>query len=305
MMKRTRPTIVFQISFLLAAGYLSGCIVVPAPIESHYNRGVEQYDKGNYAKSIEHYKRALSRNPNDSFAKYNLAVVYQDQGKHDRALELYREILKKEEHSNSRVNIAAIYSTQGKTGKAIEELKTAAQSNPDTAHPLSALGEYLVRENRLEEAGQAYRKALRIDDRHALTQHRLGKLDIKRGRTESGLDRLRKAVELAPGQTLFLETLGEEYARTGNPSEAIHSFERASVLEPDREYFFVRLGDLYKKNEQYQKAIVRYWSALSINDGNPHVHRNLAEIFEHLARTEKKKLGVIQQKGALAQTPPD
>lgn len=281
----------------------AGCVVVPAPLESHYNQGVENYDQGNYAQSIEHYKLALSRNPDDRFAKYNLAVVYQDQGKFDRALELYQGILKQEENTNSRINLAAIHSARGDNARAIEELKTAARNNPDSAHPLSILGEYLVRENRLEEADQAYREALRIDDRHALTHHRLGQLEIRRGHKESGLDHLRAAVDLDPEQPVFLETLGEEQARAGNLTEAIHSYERASVLEPDREDLLVRLGDLYHKKKLYREAVTRYWEALSIRDENPHVHRKLAEIFEHLSRAAREKLEVIQQQGSLAQTP--
>lgn len=88
--------------------FFFGCTNVPAPIDSHFNRGVEHYGNKELARAIEEYKLALRKNPKDTFALYNLAVVYQDQGKNDQAVEIYKtlsdleiEKLKKTEGQNS------------------------------------------------------------------------------------------------------------------------------------------------------------------------------------------------------------
>ena len=282
---------------------LTGCIAKPLPVESHFNRGVELYDQGKHADAIEEYKLALRRDPDDTFAKYNLAVVYQDQGKLDQAAALYRDILKETEDTNSRINLAVLHYSRNDKEAAYRELKAAAKGNPDNPNPLSILGNYLEQENGIEEAKQYYRDALSIDDQHAVTHFRLGRLYCNQSNADRCEKHLQQAVDLAADEPAYLELLAEHYRNAGNPLEAIHWLERVSVLQPDREDIFVRLGDLYKKEKHYKEAAERYWSANAINGNNPHVHRNLSEIFQILAQSEKERLQKLEQESSVAKTP--
>lgn len=276
--------------FLLGLG-LNGCVEVPMPIESHYNRGVELYDEEKYTEAIEVYQQALRLNPQDSFAKYNLAVVYQDQGKHDKAIPIYKEILKSFEDTNSRINLAAAYNAQGQRDLAYQELKTAIEKNPDNPKPYSVLGRYQELDGSYKEAENNYKKALKIDDKHAVSHFRLGRYLCSQHRPNvEGLEHLKKAVELEPEVPEFLEELGMEYKRIEEFSDSADMLERLSVLQPDRGELFVLLGDLYKKIKFYQKAVERYWSALEFNDDNQHVHQSLRDIYQELLRIEEAKL---------------
>ncbi len=304
-MNRCRPKMFRRppAPLLLALAFLSGCFTVPPPIESHFNRGVELYDEGKYAEAIEEYKLALRRDPDDLFAKYNLAVVYQDQEKYDRAEKLYREILDQTEDTRSRVNLAAIHYVRGDREAAYAELKQAARHNPDSAVPWSALGEYRQREKDFDRAENHYLQALEIDDQHAPTHHRLGRLLCETERPGPCRTHLEKAVALEPEEPLYLDTLAGFHETQGEAYEAIHLLERLSVLEPDREEIYVRLGDLYRSKGHYPEAVKRYWSALALRRDNPHVHRNLQEIFETLADQEKEELERIENQSSFAKTP--
>jgi len=280
-----------------------GCVNSPAPVESHYNRGVDLYDQGKYAEAIDAYKLALRKNPEDLFAKYNLAVVYQDQGKHDQAIDLYREILQDTEDTNSRINIAAIFYDRGDHNLAIKELETAAENNDDSAEPSSALGEYLERQNLTEQAEEKYQEALAIDDQHALTYYRMGRLYCHQEKTGPCLDKLKKAVELAPESPIYMEALAVQHEKQGNSFEVINLLERVSVLQPDRQEIFVWLGNLYKSEKLYQSALQRYWSAIAIKDNDPNVHRSLAEIYGLLGEIELNELEKQEDQNSLAQSP--
>ncbi|MFQ5450649.1 MAG: tetratricopeptide repeat protein [Nitrospinaceae bacterium] len=282
----------------------SGCMNLPLSVESHFNRGVEKYDEGRYADAIEEYKLALRKNPDDFFAKYNLAVVYQDQGKEEKAEQLYNEILSRTEDTNSRINLAAIYYFRGDHDQAFQELRTAAEKNRDSPDPLGALGEYLEGQEQYEEAEKNYLAALAIDDKDAFTLFRLGRLYCKMEKVGPCMENLQKAVELNPQEPAFLETLANEHEMLGHPYEAINLLERVSVLQPDQAEIFTRLGDLYKSEQLYQEAVQRYWSAAAIRDNNPHVHRSLAEIFERLTQREQEELKKMEDQNSLAQSPP-
>ena len=302
---QTKPSFfpVRFISLILVGLAWTGCVNYPAPTESHFNRGVELYDQGKLAEAIDEYKLALRKNPGDPFALYNLAVVYQDQGKHEEAIALYRKILANTEDTNSRINLAAIYYDRGDHDLAFKELALAAEKNRDSAEPLSVWGEYLEREEKLKEAEIKYVKALAIDDQHALTHHRLGRLYCKQEKSGACLEKLATAVELMPKTPAYLEALAAQNDKQGNFNEAINLLERVSVLQPDRADVYVWLGNLYKSENRYQYALRRYWSALAIKDDNPNVHRSLAEIYGWLSELELQKLEKLEDQSSLAKNP--
>ncbi len=281
----------FRLSlFLFSALVVSGCAEQPLPVESHYNRGVELYDKGKYTDAIKAYKLAILKDPDNLFAKYNLAVVYQDQGKLRQAMELYNEILEKTEDTNSRINLAAVHYALGNPKQAYQELKIAAENDRDSPDPLSALGEYLERKKKYKEAETIYKQALSLDKNHAVSHYRLARVYCKQGRTSTCIAGLKQAVELEPGVPRYMEELATQYANTNQTFEAINVLERVNLLQPGREDILVRLGNLYKQEKLYQEAIQNYWSALSIRDDNPEVHRNLIEVFEHMTEISNQKI---------------
>ena len=288
---------------VIVATLFFGCANVPAPIDSHFNKGVEHHDNQEMAKAIEEYKLALRQNPNDTFAMYNLAVVYQDRGKTDQAENLYRDVLKIIEDSFSRINLAGIFYNRGNHDEAFRQLETAADKNPDSAHPLSVLGEFKEREGKLAEAEQKYLKALSIDNRHALTHFRLGRLHLKREKFAQGIEHLKQASDLEAENPTYLETLAAEYERSGDYLEAVNFFERVSVLEPDRLDIYVKLGDLYKKKTMFRQALSRYWSALALKNDDPYIHRSVLEIYTILSEHEKEQLKTLEGQSSFARNP--
>lgn len=283
------------------AAFFPGCANIPAPIDSHFNRGVEHYDNRELAKAVEEYKLAIRKNPKDTFALYNLGVVYQDQGKNERAAEVYQDVLKLTEDTFSRINLASIRYSQGKKEKAFAQLKKASEKNPDSAHPLSVLGEYKEMEGQLAQAEQTYKKALNIDNKHSASHYRLGRLLLKKKKFDQGIGHLLKAIDLEPENPAYLEALGREFERSGKLLDAANSLEQVSVLEPDRFEVYVRLGDIYKKKKMYQEALARYWAALSIKSDEPYIHRSVLEIYKTLADIEIEKLKKLEGQSSFAQ----
>ncbi len=298
-----------KISFLYALRFLliflisllfSACVVIPAPIESHFNRGVDYYDQGEYSKAIEQYKLALISHPEDHFASYNLAVAYQDQGKTLKAEELYKKVLATREDAASRINLAAIYMEQGKTEEALSQLRIAVEADNDNPNPASVLGEYLERLGKTAESEKFYKKALNIDEKHEPTHYRLGKFFIKQNAFDKAQIHLKRAAELNPKEPTYLEELAKEEKRRENAMEAIALYERISLLQPDRPEIWVQLGDLYKQNGYFNKAAIRFWTALDLDQNNPAIHRALLEIYQKLSKREKESIQAIETKNTIA-----
>ena len=213
------------------------------------------------------------------------------------------DVLKIVEDSFSRINLAGIFYNKGNHDEAFRQLETAADKNPDSAHPLSVLGEFKEREGKLAEAEQNYLKALSIDNQHAPTHYRLGRLHLKREKFVKGIEHLKQASDLEAENPAYLETLGAEYERSGDYLEAVNFYERVSVLEPDRLDIYVKLGDLYKKKTMFREALSRYWSALTLKNDDPYIHRSVLEIYKILSEHEKEQLKTLEGQNSFARNP--
>jgi tetratricopeptide (TPR) repeat protein len=283
------------LAFTIVAVNLYGCFNLPPPGESNYNKGVDLYDEGKYAEAIEAYKLELMHNPDNQFARYNLAVAHHDLGHDDEAEKLYRELLTSTEDTNSRINLSTIYMGRGQESAAFDELKLAAKNNPDSPKPLSVLGEYQERKSMFSEAEKNYNSAIRIDDQHALSHYRLGRLHLSQGKTGDAINSINTAISLDSEIVMFYETLSKAYVKDGSNSQAISMLEQASTLEPETIEYYVQLGDLYKQEGDNQNAVKNYWEAIDVCksqpscQSDPAVHRRLEETLVLLTKEAQEK----------------
>ena len=283
------------LALITLAVTLTGCFNMPPPGDSNYNKGVDLYDQGKYAEAIEEYKLELRHNPDNQFARYNLAVAHHDLGHDDEAEKLYREILKSTEDTNSRINLSTIYMARGQEREAFEELKLASKNNSDSPKPLSVLGEYQERKSMFSEAEKNYHAAIRIDDQHALSHYRLGRLYLSQGKTDEAITLINTAISLDSEIVMFYETQSKAYIQDGSNAQAINMLEQASTLEPENINYYVQLGDLYKEEGDNQNAVKNYWEAIDVCKSQPScqddpaVHRRLEETLVLLTKEAQEK----------------
>jgi tetratricopeptide (TPR) repeat protein len=292
---QTTKLVLKALVFTIIAVNLYGCFNMPPPGESSYNKGVDLYDEGKYAEAIEQYKLELKLNPDNQFARYNLAVAQHDLGHDDEAEKLYREILVSEEDTNSRINLATIYMARGQENAAFDELRLAAKNNPDSPKPLSVLGEYQERKSMFSEAEKNYNAAIRIDGQHAFSHFRLGRLNLSQGKTDEAITSINTAISLDPEIVEFYETQSKAYIKNGSNSQAINMLEQASTLEPENIGYYVQLGDLYKEEGDNQNAVKNYWEAIDVCKSqqscqdDPAVHKRLEETLVLLTKEAQEK----------------
>lgn len=96
------------------------------------NLGVAWYEKGNYEKSIEYSKRALSLNPDYPAALNNLGAAYSRQGKFDMALACYEKAIDLEpDYATAFNNIGVAFYKLGYFEKAVEYFGKAIKADPE------------------------------------------------------------------------------------------------------------------------------------------------------------------------------
>jgi len=102
--------------------------------------------------------------PTPQFAYFNLARIYERQGKIDEAIEQYEQALDiRSDYVDAHYNLGLLYLQEGRTDRAIEQFTAATRLNPKIAVYQQSLGLAYVRAGKNLEARIAFEKVLEIE----------------------------------------------------------------------------------------------------------------------------------------------
>jgi predicted Zn-dependent protease len=122
----------------------------------------------------------------------------------------------------------------------VRSLQRAIELGDDNPHQAHILSIALERQNRLEEAVEAARRAADLKpEPHRLA--RVGVLLSLVGSLDEAEETLRRVITTAPHEAIFHYNLCDVLDRQGNIAEAIAEGERAVDLDPSRDIFHARL----------------------------------------------------------------
>ena len=118
--------------------------------------------------AIEAYNRALSNEPDNAEAHYNMGNALKDQEKLEEAIDAYRKALSiKPDYADAYVNMGNVLTDQEKLEDAIEAYNGALSNEPDNAEAYYNIGNALKDQEKLGEAIEAYDKALSVKPDYA------------------------------------------------------------------------------------------------------------------------------------------
>lgn len=164
---------------------------------------------------------------------YQAARHAADQRDRVRAVKLYRQLLEKDPANlRARNNLALVLDQWGEHEEALEHLDRCRRQDPlsvevliNRSAVLGALGRYV----------EAERDLLAVLDRepaNAEAHFNLGVVTSRRGRWHDGVTHLRRAVELDGGQAAAYFYLGEALNHVDDLPGALQAYQRSVELKP-------------------------------------------------------------------------
>lgn len=131
---------------------------------------------------------------------------------------------------------------------------TTAYSSPCTPSQFLS-GEALLRSGRLQEAREAFRRALVDDPRHSPSLHLLGTIAYRQRRWQEAVDLFRRASWLDPDNAEILSNLGSAFQAQGKFDHALQAHQQAYHLAPDSVQVLNNLGIALSALGRPQEAI--------------------------------------------------
>lgn len=160
--------------------------------------------------------------------------------------------------------------------------RALVRREPEASRAHALLGEALEQQRRFEGAEQAYREALRLNQRDAVGHMDLARVLRVRGDLPGAEASYSQALTLAPADPAAFLGRGLVRMEQGHGPGAASDLERARQLAPRDASVWVALGDLRRAASDLDAAVEAYRHALTLDPGLTMVEVRLGNT--HVAR---------------------
>jgi protein O-mannosyl-transferase len=186
----------------------------------------------------------------------------------------------------AQVNLGNILYQANRIPEAMDLFKQAMRINPSAA--CWSLGNALLLKGRTSEAIDQYKQALQVDPDYAEAHSNLGNALLLTGRTAEAIREYEQALRIDPAYATAHNNLGNALIRTGRASEAVEQYKQALRMTPNSASAHNGLGAALAQMGQVSQAIEELKVALRINPNYIDARNNLTKL-EALEKTTPAK----------------
>lgn len=166
----------------------------------------------------------------DADVHFRAARLFENRGNIPQAIEHYNKALAKEPGNvKILVSFARMHDRQGDFEKAVAAYQQACQTDPNNAMPRNDLGLCYARQKQFDRAEQELAKAIALRPDHQLYRSNMATVLIEAGRTADALSQLKSVHNEAEAHY----NLGYLLMQTGREELAVSELRRAIELKPD------------------------------------------------------------------------
>lgn len=224
-------------------------------------------EKENQNKAIEYYKKAIELDGDFYNAIINLAVIYNDIGKHDDAIILLNQAVKNKLcDEDAWYNRGISYHCMEDYTKAIADYKRALRYNPEDTGALNNIGDSYNRIDKYELALDFYQRALKINKTDADLWFGIGEVYFNKKNYKKAITYFLKAINCDNGDVDCYSMIGHCYFKLGKLVEAKQWFlERLRRDRKDPETFN-HLGIIFFKENDFSNALVYFNDSVNLQE---------------------------------------
>jgi len=210
---------------------------------------------------------------------FNLAVVLENQGRYEDAMERYRRCLELNRgYYVARANLARLLHLTGNSQEAAREYALVQQVAPDHLNSAIGLGESFRALGMLDQAEAAYRRATDIDARAAGAWNGLGSVYLLRGDHREAERAFRRTAEIDPDNLPVQANLGMAIFFQGRLDDARAVFEASLAVRPDEPGAMNGMGAIAVERDDLDAAESWFSRVLAQDPDNAAARNGLAEV---------------------------
>lgn len=255
--------------------------------------------------ALQYYHQARKIDPESPFYPVSMANYYEKTGQKEAARQQINDALINERLDiDTKMNILARYIIQQRGRQDYDHANalflTLLEQHPDDSRLKLAYGEFLVSQNKFEEARFQYQIVSESDPENIMAWQQLLQLSFQTENPEEIIRICNRCQEIFPEAMEFRFYLGIAYFQQQKYQQAIETYYAGIPLIPKENTalisdFYGQIGDAYFRINDRDKAFETYEEALKYNDKNIVVLNNYAYYLSLL----KKDLTKAERMSAL------
>jgi len=244
------PASTLGLGLLLVALTLPSRAEPPLPVDALFERGVQALKAGRLDEAETAFRGVLEQGGNRAYVHNNLAIVYQQQGKHTEAVAECREAIRLDPgYAPPRVVLGGSLLALGRVPEATAELERAVKLLPKERLAREQLARAYTRGGNPAAAVEQYRALRELASDDPEYAYQLGRAYLRL--SEWAMQRLR---EIDPGSARIYQALGHNYRVQGRADLAVRAFERAAQADPKLPEIHLALAQIHLEQKNYGEA---------------------------------------------------
>ena len=258
--------------------YRKALAIDPTIVPAHVNAGILLSRAGDYGAAREEFADAYRRDPNYDKAAYNLGLAYAEAGVTDSALVMYDRALElNPAYSLAKLAKAAAYYETGRLAAA-ETLLAAVRSDPTlpAASKTQATALASLVPARLSWVSGRNGENQRLSDLWLLQGDDLASVGLRPRALEAYL----RAIEIDPASTPALFEAGTIYFDTGDLVKSEEEFDRIVRISPSYKGAHFAIGVIAYRRGDIPVAVREFEKELETDPSSALSHINLAKCYE-------------------------
>lgn len=224
---------------------------------NYINQGKRYKQEGNLLKALRYFNKAFDT----SLGRYDIdllidiALLYDEIGLEDKALEMYEKVLNIDKSNASALyGMAIIYDNKENVSKAREYYKMAIEADPFYEKAYYYLGIIEDDLGNVEEAINLYNKAIELDPYEVWAYGNIGCIYERTNQDKKALMYFNKALEIEEDYRIYYN-IGVSLKKLGYIEEAKKNYLKSIELEPSFPSSYLNLAVIYKESFDYSKGI--------------------------------------------------
>ena len=264
-----------------------------ADAKSVFDQAKKAGMKGDGFDQIEHkvggIDIASTNNQDPPTSQIQALIDLYTQGKLQQASADASLLLTKFPNSVTLLNIiGAVNQSIGKLDQALEAYKKAISIQPDFAEAYNNMGNALKDQGKLEEANNAYDKAISLKPDYPEAYNNMGVTLKDQGQARRSYNAYNKAISIKPDYADAYNSIGNVLKEQGKLEEAIEAYTKAFSINPDYAAAYNNLGVTLKNQGMLEEAIETFKKAISIKpDYAEAAYTNMGNAFQDQGMLEE------------------
>ncbi len=243
--------------------------------EIYYNIGNTYYMLNQFDKACKYFEKSLEAAPDNQPALENLSFTYIRMGETQKGIETFKKFNAGESNAHACFVWGMLFQEAGEYREAEEELKKAAQLQPDFAEALEELGNVLMKLNKTEEAVSTYEKLIHIDRDNYHAWVGKARAFINSERWKEAVHCYKEAIRIRPDCYRSYYNMAAALEEAGKQKEAIEAYHCAIAINPDFTDAYNNLGILLSLQGKRGEALEVYEEGIATNSKHDGLYFNM------------------------------